>query len=108
MANTNEVHINGFAATDGSRNGKGPLRFRLGHGGGKKKDRSGYWPTHFFNVVCWESDPPAIVKGAEVEVKGRLSTSTWEKNGEKRTAVEIVATEINLAALKQKKAADAL
>jgi single-strand DNA-binding protein len=61
---------------------------------------SGDWQeaTSFFDVVCWrdlaENVGTSIKKGTRVIVTGRLEQRTWEKDGEKRSAVEIVADEV--------------
>ena len=54
--------------------------------------------TSFFNVVCWremaENASESLQKGARVIVTGRLEQRSWEKEGEKRSVVEVVADEI--------------
>ena len=61
---------------------------------------SGEWQeaTSFFDVVCWremaENAAQSLKKGTRVLVSGRLEQRSWEKEGEKRTAVEIIADEI--------------
>lgn len=59
--------------------------------GGEKKDQ-----TSFFNCVAWGKLGEVIAgychKGNKVAVTGRLQQRTWEdKDGGKRSAVEIVA-----------------
>ncbi len=57
--------------------------------------------TSFFNVIGW--DPLAteaarvISKGVRVMVSGRLQQRSYEKDGDKRSVVEIVADEISLS-----------
>lgn len=61
---------------------------------------TGEWQeaTSFFDVVCWrelaENVGQSLKKGTRVVVTGRLEQRTWEKEGEKRSAVEIVADEV--------------
>ena len=54
--------------------------------------------TSFFNVVCWremaENASESLQKGSRVIVTGRLEQRSWEKEGEKRSVVEVVADEI--------------
>lgn len=54
--------------------------------------------TSFFNVVCWgdlgENVAASLTKGSRAIVTGRLEQREWEKDGEKRTTVEIVADEV--------------
>lgn len=53
--------------------------------------------TSFFDVTAFGSlaeNVAGLVKGARVIVTGRLEQSSWEKDGEKRSKVGIVADEI--------------
>lgn len=55
--------------------------------------------AHFFNVVAFgrlaETVDKYLSKGARVAISGRLDYSSWEKDGEKRSAVGIVANQID-------------
>lgn len=57
--------------------------------------------TSFFNVIGW--DPLAseasrvLTKGVRVMVSGRLQQRSYEKDGEKRSIIEVVADEIALS-----------
>src|SRR5437899_3742534 len=61
---------------------------------------SGEWQeaTSFFDVVCWrelaENVSESLSRGARVLVTGRLEQRTYEKEGEKRSVVEIIADEV--------------
>jgi single-stranded DNA-binding protein len=94
MTLANEVHITGKVATQPEQRGKGPIRFRLAHGGGGKGKDGSPWPTQFFTVITWHhSTVPA--KGSRIEVWGKLREATWTaKDGTQRSAVEIVADAI--------------
>jgi single-strand DNA-binding protein len=52
----------------------------------------------FFNVVCWremaENASQSLAKGTRIIVTGRLEQRSWEKDGEKRSVIEVVADEI--------------
>lgn len=54
--------------------------------------------TSFFNVVAWrdlaENAAESLTKGARVVVTGRLEQREYEKDGEKRSVVEVSADEI--------------
>lgn len=55
--------------------------------------------TSFFNIVAWgdmaENISDTLTKGTRVIVNGRLEQRSWEnEQGEKRSAVEVVADEI--------------
>lgn len=67
----------------------------------KKNDDTGKWEdgdAQFFDVVCWrtlaENVAESLEKGTRVIVSGRLDYSTWEKDGDKRSKVQIVADEV--------------
>lgn len=54
--------------------------------------------TSFFNVIGWDpigSEAARVLsKGTRVTVVGRLQQRSYEKDGEKKTIVEVVADEI--------------
>ena len=53
----------------------------------------------FHNVEMFgnvEGLAPHMTKGKQVMVEGRLKTDTWEKDGEKRSRVKVVATRLEL------------
>lgn len=57
--------------------------------------------TEWFKVIAWnklaETCNEFLSKGRKVFVEGRLQTRTWEgQDGQKRTSVEIVASEMVL------------
>ena len=55
-------------------------------------------PTQFFNVAVWgvlaTNCLRYLDKGSRVAVIGKLQTRSWEDEGVKKYAVEIVATEV--------------
>jgi single-strand DNA-binding protein len=61
---------------------------------------SGEWQeaTSYFDVICWrdlaENVSDSIKKGTRVIVTGRLEQRSWEQEGNKRYAVEIIADEV--------------
>ena len=52
----------------------------------------------FFDIVAWEKLAELITqylsKGRRCLVQGRLSQNQWEQDGQKRSRVEIVATDV--------------
>ena len=55
--------------------------------------------TEWFNIVAWgnlaEIRKQYLYKGQQVYIEGRLQTRHWEdKEGQKRTSVEVVANEM--------------
>ena len=77
-----------------TQNGKAVCNFTLAidDGWGEKKK------TYFIPVTCWEKLAEAcgnnLVKGQKVAVMGTLTQRTYEQNGEKRYAYEVVAREV--------------
>lgn len=57
--------------------------------------------TDWHTVVVWGKRADALakilVKGSQLFIEGRIQTRTYEKNGEKRYATDIVASNIVLA-----------
>ena len=56
--------------------------------------------AHYFDVSCWrdlaENVAESVAKGMRVVIYGRLDYRNWEgQNGEKRSAVQIVADEVS-------------
>lgn len=62
------------------------------------KDGQGNKETDFFSIVVWkklaESVYQYVGKGSLIGVSGRLQSRKYERNGENRTSVEIVAESI--------------
>ena len=70
----------------------------------RKKNASGEWEdgdTSFFDVSCFgrlaENVAESVQKGKRVVVAGVLKQSSWERDGERRTKVEIVADDVALS-----------
>lgn len=65
------------------------------------KDReSGEWKaeTDWHNVVLWRSENVSayLLKGKPVYIEGRLSTRSYESNGQKKYITEVIAEELIL------------
>jgi len=67
----------------------------------RTKNEDGKWEdgdAQFFDVTCWrslaENVAESLEKGTRVVVSGRLEYQTWEKDGEKKSKVQIVADEV--------------
>jgi single-strand DNA-binding protein len=64
------------------------------------KGADGNWTevTDFVDVVAWgplgERVSQYLTKGLPALVSGRLQSSSWEKDGQKRTKVEVVANDV--------------
>lgn len=63
-----------------------------------QKDNEWQEVTTWFNVTCWadlaEHVAQSLAKGNRVIVTGRIEIREYEKDGAKRTSVDIVADEI--------------
>ena len=65
----------------------------------QRSSQGGEEKAHYFDVTCWrelaENVAESISRGSRVVVYGRLDYRSWEnENGEKRSAVQIVAYEV--------------
>ena len=64
------------------------------------KDKNGEYQTltEWHNIVCWrgtaEFVEKYITKGSQVYVEGKIRTRSWEKDGEKKYVVEIIASDL--------------
>jgi len=64
------------------------------------KGTDGTWQevTDFVNIVAWgplgERVAQYITKGRPVLVSGRLQSSQWEQDGQKRSKVEVIAQDV--------------
>jgi len=63
-----------------------------------KKDDKWENEVEFFDVVAWgkqaETCGTHLAKGRAVMIKGRLQQETWEKDGQKRSKVKVVAEHV--------------
>lgn len=99
MAGVNKVILIGNLGRDPESNttpgGKFVAKFSLGVS--ERKDQ-----TEWVNVVCWDKTAENVVKycskGRQVYVEGRLQTRSWEKDGVKKYATEVVANQVTFLA----------
>ena len=81
-------------------NGNGKISFGMAVDRSWRDAKTNDWKTEtsFFNVIGWDplaSDAKRVLgKGVRVAVTGRLSQRSYEKDGDKRSVVEVVADEI--------------
>lgn len=61
--------------------------------------------ANFFDVTVWgaqaESCSRYLAKGRQVAIDGRLDYQTWEKDGQKRSRVEIIAQSVQFLGSRQ-------
>ncbi len=87
----NNVSLSGNICKDielrTTQNGKQVVNFSLAINEGKDK-------TEFINCIAWEKTAELInqyvKKGDRLSCVGRLQTRSWEKDGQKRYATEVV------------------
>lgn len=104
MANGNTITIIGNVTREPelrfTPSGQANSRFGVAVNRRWQDKSSGEWQeaTSFFDVVCWrelaENCSESLPKGARVIVSGRLEQRTYEKDGDKRSVVEIIADEV--------------
>ncbi|MFI5270670.1 MAG: single-stranded DNA-binding protein [Candidatus Saccharimonadales bacterium] len=64
------------------------------------KDASGDWQevTDYIDIVCWgplaERVAQYLSKGRRCLVQGRLQSRSWEQDGQKRSKVEVLASDV--------------
>lgn len=63
---------------------------------------NGEWKTEpsFFDVVLWgklaDNLKPYLVKGKSIGIEGRLKQDRWEKDGQKKSRIYIIADNVKL------------
>lgn len=68
----------------------------------RKNQQTGEWEDvpNFVDCVLMgrraEALPPHLSKGMKVAIDGRLRYSSWEKDGQRRSKLEVVVDEIEL------------
>jgi len=83
-----------------SRDTRGGPVVRLSVATSERRKQGDQWVEHteWHRVVCFgrtaENCVRFLAKGREVLVEGRIQTSTFEKDGEKRYSTEIVAERV--------------
>lgn len=96
----NRVILSGRLGADPDMRGS-VLKLRLATNE-RRKDQSGNWSDHteWHSVVVFGKRAEALsrllAKGSRVLVEGKLRTSSWEKDGEKRYRTEVIADDVEL------------
>ena len=88
-----------------TNSGKSVCFFRIANNSGYK-DASGQNQTNWLDVTAWGKTAEFVCKyfpkGALIAIDGRLQTRQYQdKNGQNRTAVEIVAQNVNFCGSKE-------
>lgn len=105
MQNINKVIITGNVTRDpeqkATAGGTSVLLFGIACNDSRRNQNGEYedYPN-FFECVIYGNRAEALArflkKGMHVTIAGRLHYSSWEKDGQKRSKVEIVAEEVEL------------
>lgn len=110
----NQVTIQGGATSDVElrylSNGTAVAQFSLAQTPRRYNKQTQQWEdgdTHYFDVTIWKHKAEAaanqITKGTQLIVTGRLEQQRWEdKQGNKRSRVQIVAEELAVLVKAQK------
>lgn len=88
--------------------GKNVASFRIACDRGRK-DANGQSQADFFDVVAWDRSAEFVCryfqKGSLIAIDGRLQSRSYQdKNGNNRTAIEIVANNLNFTGPKSQNA----
>lgn len=82
----------------------GKAYLRIGVAVSKRQQVDGVWqdgPTSYFDVVAFgnlaENVAATVTKGTRIVATGRLEQRNYEVDGQKRSAVELIADEIGAA-----------
>jgi single-strand DNA-binding protein len=102
----NKVELIGHMTKDIELNGltSGKTVGRFGIAVNRKYEQNGQKVTDFINVVVWEKLADNVAKfckkGSKIAVVGEIQTRTYESNGEKKYAFEVVANEVEFLSTK--------
>src|SRR5690242_871682 len=100
VSDKNYVEIIGRAGKDATlrftKTGTAVSNVSVATGGGDKRD-GGTFPTMWHNIVAWKEQAEALAKakkGDLIEIVGRITYSSYEKDGVEKQKTEITASEV--------------
>jgi single-strand DNA-binding protein len=104
MADINHVVLVGRLTRNAelkyTNNGSAVSKFSIAINQRRKKDDQWVDESHFFDIVLWgktaESLNQYLVKGKQIGIEGQLRQNRWEQDGQQRSKVEIVASNVML------------
>ena len=104
MADINHVVLVGRLTRDAelkyTNNGTPVSRLSIAINQRRKRNDQWVDEANFFNIVVWgkiaEALNPYLKKGKQIGVEGQLRQNRWEQEGQQRSRVEIVASNIQL------------
>jgi len=81
-------------------NGQAVCKFAIAVNRQKKEGDNWVGDANFFDIILWgksgETINQYLLKGKQIAVSGELRQERWEKDGQSRSRVEIVANTIQL------------
>lgn len=105
--NINRCELSGNVTRDGelkaTKGGTAVLTFGLAFNDTKRNQQTGEWESvpNYIDCVVYgkfaESMEKYATKGQKLFVAGRLHYSSWEKDGYRRSKIELIAETIDLA-----------
>lgn len=106
MGNVNKCFLTGRLTRDPdlrqTAGGTAVLGFGLAVNDRRKNTQSGQWEDYTNFIDCTilgaraESLSHILAKGMKVTVEGKLRWSQWEKDGQKRSKIEVLVDEIEI------------
>ena len=106
-SNINVVVVDGNLTRDPelhqSQSGSSLLKFGIAVNDRRKNPASGEWEDYanYIDIVVFgnraQSLAQILTKGMKVCISGKLRWSSWEKDGVRRSKIEVVADEVSLA-----------
>lgn len=110
----NRVHISGNLTRDGelrqTSSGTATLRLGVAVNDRRKNQSTGEWEDYpnYIDCVMFGTRATSLErymrKGTKVAVEGKLRQSSWEKDGQKRSKVEVIVDEIEFMSTTSRKA----
>ncbi len=104
MADLNHVILIGRLTRDAelkyTANGQAVCKFSIAVNRRRKNDDQWVEEPNYFDITLWGRQGEALnqylVKGKQVAITGELRQDRWEQDGQTRSKVEILATNIQL------------
>lgn len=104
--NINRVFLSGNISTEPelakTPSGMSVLTFNIACNERKKNNSTGEWEDYpnFFTCIVFGKKADfvekRVKKGSKIAIDGKLHFSQWEKDGKKRSKVEVIANEIEM------------
>ena len=111
MKNINRVIVSGNLTREPeyrqTASGMGVLGFGIASNDSRKNNQTGQWEDvpNFIDCTMFgkraDSLSSILHKGMKVCIEGRLRYSTWERDGQKRSKLEVIADEIEFMSQRQ-------